>query len=137
MHVRLDWADCGQDKGILVIDVPAQPAACLPFLVPGPARTGKDSQQAGALPVRDGDRTRWLSVSDLQRLLAAGWSQNGGSGEEVLRDLLSQAIAATRTAAGRRSSQARATRSGNGASATPRTRSAARLGCGRRRPRLP
>lgn len=98
MHVRVDWADCGQDKGILVIDVPAQPAACLPFLVPGPARTGKDSHQAGALPVRDGDRTRWLSVSDLQRLLAAGWSQNGGHGEEVLRDLLSQAIAATKTA---------------------------------------
>ena len=98
MHVRVDWADCGQDRGILVVDVPAQPAACLPFLVPGPARSGKDSHQAGALPVRDGDRTRWLSVSDLQRLIAAGWSQNGGSGEEVLRDLLSQAIAATRTA---------------------------------------
>jgi hypothetical protein len=43
LHVRVDWVGCGQDKGILVIDVPVQPAACLPFLVPGPARTGKVS----------------------------------------------------------------------------------------------
>lgn len=60
MHVRVDWADCEEDKGILIIDVPAQPAACLPFLVPGPVRSGRGGYPAGALPVRDGDRTRWL-----------------------------------------------------------------------------
>ena len=138
LHVRVDWADCGQGKGILVVDVAAQPPACLRFLVPGRARTGKDSRQAGALPVRDGDRTRWLSVSDLQRLLATGWSQNGGHGEEVLRDLLSEAIAATRTVGQRRrSSRARATRSGNGASATPLTRPRPDWAAGGVRPRLP
>jgi hypothetical protein len=96
MDIGVDWADCGQGKGILIIDVPAQPPACLPFLVPGPACTGKGGYPAGALPVRDGDRTRWLSASDMQRLLAAGWSQNGGHGEEVLRDLVAQAVAAAR-----------------------------------------
>lgn len=96
MDVGVNWADCGEAKGIVIIDVPAQPAACRPFLVPGPARTGKGSYPAGALPIRDGDRTRWLSVSDMQRLLAAGWSQNGGHGEEVLRDLVTQAVAAAR-----------------------------------------
>jgi hypothetical protein len=74
-YVSVDWVDCGDGKGILVIDVPAQPPALLPFVVPGPARTGKDVQQAGAVPIRDGDRTRWLTMADLQRLLAAGWSQ--------------------------------------------------------------
>jgi hypothetical protein len=98
LYVTVDWIDRGDGKGILVIDVPAQPPACLPCIVPGPARTGKDSQQAGALPVREGDRTRWLDVSDLQRLLAAGWSQKGGHSEEVLRDLISRTVAAARAA---------------------------------------
>jgi len=93
-YVSVDWVDCGDGKGILVIDVPAQPPALLPFVVPGPARTGKDVQQAGAVPIRDGDRTRWLTMADLQRLLAAGWSQKGGQSEEVLRGLISQAVAA-------------------------------------------
>lgn len=98
MYVAVDWIDRGDAKGILFIDVPAQPPACLPYLVPGPARSGKNGQQAGALPVRDGDRTRWLTVPDLQRLLAAGWSQKGGHSEEVLRDLISQTVAAARAA---------------------------------------
>jgi hypothetical protein len=98
LYVSVDWIDRGGGKGILVIDVPVQPPVSLPFVVPGPARTGKDSQQAGAVPVRDGDRTRWLTVADMQRLLAAGWSQKGGHSEEVLRDLISQAVAAARAA---------------------------------------
>jgi len=102
LYVTVDWIDRGDGKGILFIDVPAQPPACLPYIVPGPARTGKDSQQVGALPVRDGDRTRWLTVPDLQRLLAAGWSQKGGHSEEVLRDLISQTVAAARRPTSRR-----------------------------------
>jgi hypothetical protein len=98
MYVAVDWIDCGDGKGILAIDVPAQPPASLPYVVPGLARTGKDAQQAGAVPVRDGDRTRWLTVADMQRLLAAGWSQKGGQSEEVLRDLISRAVAAARPA---------------------------------------
>lgn len=96
LHVSVSWLDCGDEKGILVIDVPAQPPACLPVLVPGSARTGSGGNQGGAVPVRDGDRTRWLTVADMQRLLAAGWSQNGGHGEEVMSDLVSQAVAAAR-----------------------------------------
>jgi len=34
----------------------------------------------------------------MQRLLAAGWSQKGGQSEEVLRDLISRAVAAARPA---------------------------------------
>ena len=77
LYVTVDWIDRGDDKGILVIDVPAQPPACLPYLVPGPARTCRDSRLAAALPVRDGDRTRWLVPEDLQRLVAPGWVQKG------------------------------------------------------------
>ena len=35
MYVAVDWIDCGDGKGILAIDVPAQPPASLPYVVPG------------------------------------------------------------------------------------------------------
>jgi hypothetical protein len=82
LYVTMDWIDCGGDKGILAINVPAQPPAALPYVVPGPARTGKDGHQAGAVPIRDGDRTRWLAVQDLQRLLAAAWPQKAGHSQD-------------------------------------------------------
>jgi hypothetical protein len=53
----------------------------------GARADGKGRPAGGAVPIRDGDRTRWLSMADLQRLLAAGWSPEGGQSEEVLRGL--------------------------------------------------
>ena len=47
LYVTVDCVGRGDGKGILFIDVPAQPPTCLPYLVPGSARMGKDSQQAG------------------------------------------------------------------------------------------
>lgn len=34
--VSVEWIDCGQGTGVLMVDVPAQPPACLPYVVPGP-----------------------------------------------------------------------------------------------------
>lgn len=85
LYVTVNWIDQGNGKGILFINVPAQSPASRPFVVPGPVRTGKDDKQACAVPIRDGDRIRWVTVQDLQRLLAIGWSQEGYS-ESVLSD---------------------------------------------------
>jgi hypothetical protein len=76
--VSVEWVDCGQGTGVLVIDVPAQPTACLPYVVPGPARAATVSRVSVAVPVREGDATPWLPQGEIQRLLAAGWAATGG-----------------------------------------------------------
>lgn len=76
--VIVDWIDCGDDSGVLVIDVPAQPSACLPYVVPGPTRAPKPSSVSVAVPIREADATPWLPQAEIQRLLAAGWAAKGG-----------------------------------------------------------
>jgi hypothetical protein len=84
--VTVDWIDCGNDTGVLVIDVPAQPSACLPYVVPGPARAAAAGSVSVAVPVREADTTPWLPQAEIQRLLAAGWTATGGLSEEFWRD---------------------------------------------------
>jgi len=55
--VSVEWIDCGQGTGMLVIDVPVQPPACLPYVVPGPARAANVSRVSVAIPIREGDAT--------------------------------------------------------------------------------
>jgi hypothetical protein len=69
-NLTVEWIDCGNDTGVLMIDVPAQPLTSMPHVVSGPAR-GRDSV---AVPMRDGDGTQWLQQAEMQRLLAAGWT---------------------------------------------------------------
>ena len=69
-NLTVDWIDCGNDAGVLVIDVPAQPPACLPYVVKGSTR----SRDSVAVPIREGDATAWLPQAEVQRLLAAGWT---------------------------------------------------------------
>ncbi|WP_328541174.1 hypothetical protein OHT17_50930 [Streptomyces sp. NBC_00371] len=76
------WVDCADDKGVLLIDIPAQPPVSLPFVVPGPNGTGKTSESTAAVPMRRGDRTDWLPRFEIQRLLAAGWAVTGGPAVE-------------------------------------------------------
>jgi hypothetical protein len=89
-----EWIDCGDDKGVLAIDVPAQPVACLPYVVPGPTRTANVSRVSVAVPVREADATPWLPQPEIQRLLAAGWAATGGPSEEFLNGLIEQAVTA-------------------------------------------
>jgi len=94
--VSVEWVDFGQGSGVLVIDVPAQPTACLPYVVPGPTRTANVSRLSVAVPVREGDATPWLPQAEIQRLLAVGWTATGGPSEEFLNGLIEQAITAAR-----------------------------------------
>ena len=48
--VSVEWIDCGPDTGVLVIDVPAQPPACLPYVVRGPTRAGNVRPHVGGRP---------------------------------------------------------------------------------------
>jgi hypothetical protein len=94
--VSVDWIDCGGDAGVLVIDVPSQPPARLPYVVPGPTRSANVSHVSVAVPVREGDATPWLPQAEVQRLLAAGWTATGGPSEEFLAGLIEQAVSAAR-----------------------------------------
>jgi hypothetical protein len=94
--LNVAWIDCGDGTGVLVIDVPAQPPARLPHVVPGPSRTTKVSKLSVAVPVREADGTHWLPQPELQRLLAAGWTATGGPSEEVLSSLIDKAVSAAR-----------------------------------------
>lgn len=94
----MGWIDCGNDSGVLVIDVPAQPSACLPYVVPGPARAAAAGSVSVAVPVREADATPWLPQAEIQRLLAAGWTATGGPSEEFLAGLIEKVVTAARSA---------------------------------------
>ncbi|MEU9041483.1 MULTISPECIES: hypothetical protein [unclassified Kitasatospora] len=80
--LEIVWVDCGDEKGVLLIDIPAQPQISLPFVVPGPNGSGTPSESTVAVPMRRGDRTPWLPKAEIQRLLAAGWAVAGGPAAE-------------------------------------------------------
>ena len=94
--VVVEWIECDSDKGILVIDVPAQPPARLPYVVPGPTRSTDISRLAVAVPIREADATVWLTQSEIQRLIAAGWTVTGGPSDDYLSGLIEQAVTAAR-----------------------------------------
>ncbi|MFD5065510.1 hypothetical protein [Streptomyces sp. NPDC058394] len=83
-HVRgltVEWLDRGSGSGILTIDIPAQPAISLPFIVPGMPSPESKLKDTVAVPIRRGDGIPQLSIAELQRLLAAGWAATGGPAE--------------------------------------------------------
>ena len=92
----VDFIDADAESGILVIDVPVQPVAPRPHVVPGPTGTGGPSKLSVALRVREADATVWLPQAEIQRLLAAGWTATGGPSQEYLSDLIRQVVAAAR-----------------------------------------
>lgn len=83
-------------KGILVIEVPAQPPARLPYVVHGPTRSAEVSRRTVAVPIREADATVWLPPSEIQRLMAAGWTATGGPSDNYLSGLIEQAVRAAR-----------------------------------------
>jgi hypothetical protein len=79
--LRVEWIDYEDQKGVLCIDIPAQPNASRPFVIPAPSgNRGSATEPSVAVPLRVGDGTQWLPKSELQRLLAAGWAATGGPG---------------------------------------------------------
>ncbi|SCL70405.1 hypothetical protein GA0070606_5388 [Micromonospora citrea] len=93
-HVRgLDIAfySTDGDRGVLVIDVPRQHESAKPFIVD--ILEGRRAP-AVAVPIRDGDATQWLSHSDLQKLLSAGWNALDGPRENIVL-ALHEAVAST------------------------------------------
>ncbi|MEU6367306.1 RNA-binding domain-containing protein [Streptomyces sp. NPDC046931] len=78
---RVEWIACENQKGVLCIEIPAQPVTSRPFAVPGPSGgRGNPNEMSVSVPLRVGDGTHWLSRGELQRLLAAGWAAMGGPG---------------------------------------------------------
>ena len=95
----VEWIDCGDARGVLVIDIPAQSQTQRPFVVPGPSGNDKASERSVAVPVREADGTHWLPQSEIRRLLALGWAEAGGPSEEVLSALVTEAVSAASRAA--------------------------------------
>ncbi|MFF2374962.1 helix-turn-helix domain-containing protein [Streptomyces xiamenensis] len=75
--LELRWVECGGGRGVLSIDIPAQPASARPFVIPPPI--GKDSPSVAglAVPVRRGDQTVFWSRQEAHRRLSAGWMAIG------------------------------------------------------------
>lgn len=92
--VSVEWIHCSDVKGILLIDVPAQPPARLPHVVAGPSKSGEANRVSVAIPIREGDATAWLPQTEIQRLLSAGWTATGGPSDEFLGTLIEQAVTA-------------------------------------------
>lgn len=79
--LHVEWIFYEDQKGVLCIDIPAQPTGSRPFAVPGPnGGRGNPNETSVAVPLRVGDGTHWLPKHELQRLLAAGWATMGGPG---------------------------------------------------------
>lgn len=93
-HVRdltIDFYPVQDERGVLVIDIPAQPETAKPFVVPG--LDGRKAPTAVGVPIRDADATHWLDHDDLQRLLSAGWNAADGPRAGII-DALNKAVAA-------------------------------------------
>ena len=72
------WLPAGDERGLLVIDVPAQASKDKPFVVSGTDRTQAAVDASSvAVPLRDDDGTHWLSGQELHRLLTEGWNVSG------------------------------------------------------------
>ncbi|MFD4953829.1 hypothetical protein [Streptomyces sp. NPDC058451] len=86
--LQVEWFGYGDEKGVLCIDIPAQPVGARPFVVPGPnGGKGKPNDSSVAVPWRVGDGTQWLPKGELQRLLAAGWAAVDGRSMTASTDL--------------------------------------------------
>lgn len=52
-EVSVEWVSCGDGKGVMVIDVPAQPPGRLPHVVARPGRSGDAGRVSVAVPIRE------------------------------------------------------------------------------------
>ncbi|MEU1757318.1 ATP-binding protein [Micromonospora matsumotoense] len=94
-HVRglnITFISTDDDKGVLVIDVPRQHESAKPFIAD--ILEGRRGPAVVGVPIRDGDATHWLSHSDLQKLLSAGWNALDGPRENIVL-ALHEAVAST------------------------------------------
>jgi hypothetical protein len=76
----VDFIRVDDGSGILVIDVPVQPVALVPFVVPGPAGAAGSSRVSVAVPFREADATVWLPQTEIQQHLIAGQALAEGIG---------------------------------------------------------
>ncbi|MEV7099302.1 hypothetical protein AB0M80_41400 [Amycolatopsis sp. NPDC051045] len=76
-EVSVDWLDCGNGLGVLIIDIPAQPQSSQLFAVPAPTGTSEVSKIALGVPVRRGDGTTWLRPHEIQHFVGLGWANSG------------------------------------------------------------
>jgi hypothetical protein len=89
--LTVDFYPVDDQRGVLVIDIPAQPETAKPFVVPGP--DGRKAPTAVGVPIRDADATLWLTHDGLQRLLSTGWNAEGGPRANII-EALNRAVAA-------------------------------------------
>lgn len=78
------WLQAGDERGLLVIDVPAQLPRDKPFVVSGSPGSGVVDACSVAVPLRDDDGTHWLSSQELHRLLTDGWNISGPPAPRVV-----------------------------------------------------
>ncbi|WP_433294569.1 hypothetical protein ACQP2F_33435 [Actinoplanes sp. CA-030573] len=89
--LTVDFYAVDDERGVLVIDIPAQPETAKPFVVPGP--DGKKTPTTVGVPIRDADATVWLTHDGLQRLLSTGWNAESGPRADII-EALNTAVAA-------------------------------------------
>ncbi len=82
-EVTVEWIDRGNDTGVLVIDIPAQPRSSQLFAILAPTGTAELSKIAVAVPVRNGDGTRWLRPHEIRHFIGLGYA-NSGDGAAIL-----------------------------------------------------
>jgi len=79
------WLPADDERGLLVIDVPAQASKDKPFIVSGSAGTqAAVNASSVAVPLRDDDGTHWLSGQELHRFLTEGWNVSGPPAPRVV-----------------------------------------------------
>ncbi|MFE6684267.1 hypothetical protein [Streptomyces sp. NPDC057729] len=89
--VRVGWSG-GDGKRVAFIDIPAQAVDTL-FVVPAPVgKPGSPRTDTVAVPMRDGDSTRWLPRTEIQQLLSAGVRASGMPTAQALTELVRQAV---------------------------------------------
>ncbi|MGW4232220.1 RNA-binding domain-containing protein [Streptomyces sp. NPDC004980] len=89
--VRVGWSG-GDGERVAFIDIPAQAVDAL-FVVPAPVgKAGSSRTDTVAVPMRDGDSTRWLPRTEIQQLLSAGVRASGMPAAQALTELVRQAV---------------------------------------------
>jgi hypothetical protein len=91
-ELSVEWAALDGGAGVLVVDIPRQPDADKPFLIPG-----RTDREGFSLPIRDGDGTLWLPLQNVQRLLSIGWNAKDGMDRQEILRLFHQATQAAST----------------------------------------
>lgn len=92
----VNWIETTPGRGVLLVDIPPQPATWRPFVVVPPPDGTKSTARSVAVPVRAADGTHWLPHSEIQRLLALGWSSSGGPSPNVLAAIVDKAASVMR-----------------------------------------